>query len=154
MADCVPTVLAEPFIFRPVQQIRLGMSIDMPQQTIIQGIDKESIEGNPSPPCLRLRFPSKHAFRWGVTTGAHTLKIDTKQVSNVTAKRPRVTVKANPSIGVPNDVYLDAGAGTGWMTVGPISVTATDNGVLIVELENRDDENWDSPAYFDNLVRT
>lgn len=128
----------------------LGASADLWRT----GIRRENTEGNPTPPCLAIDQPNVRRFRWGVLAGTRTISIDTKQVSNVTGKRPRIIVKANPEIGVNADVVGDAGAGTGWTTVGPLTVTPTSDGVLWVELWNMDTDTFQSSAYFDHLVRT
>jgi len=117
------------------------------------GATRNNSEGNPSPPCLSIYYPGTcHRFRWGVTAGSRSLTVDTKQVSNVTGKRPRIIVRANPAIGVNADVVGDAGSGTSWVTVGPINVTPSANGVLWVELWNMDTDTFDSPAFFDHIV--
>jgi len=117
------------------------------------GASRSDTEGNPSPPCLSLYYPgTSHRFRWGVTAGSRSLTVDAKQVSNVTGKRPRVIVRANPSIGVNSDVIADAGSGTSWVTIGPLSVTPSSSGVLWVELWNMDTATFNSPAFFDHIV--
>ena len=90
-----------------------------------------------------------------VSKRSGTLKMDMKQVSNVAAPyRPSFIVKANPSIGVNADVTGTAGSGTGWVTVGPVTVTPSSDGVLTVELWNNDIGTFNSPAYFDQMVKT
>lgn len=137
---------------RPVKYAIQGIDTGLGGLTV--GVRREDVEGNPAPPCLAIDIPGHHRFRWGVLAGTRTISIDTKQVSNVTGKRPRIIVKANPEIGVNADVVGDAGAGTGWTTIGPLTVTPTSDGVLWVELWNMDTQTFESPAYFDHLVRT
>ena len=118
------------------------------------GARKELVEGNPAPPSLALDIPSSYRFRWGVKAGTRTFSTSVKQVSNVTGKRPRVIIRANPAIGVNADVVTDAGSGTGWVNVGPITVTPSSDGVLFVEFWNMDTDTVDSPAYFGRITRT
>jgi hypothetical protein len=72
-----------------------------------------------------------------------------KQVSNIAGKRPWMVIKANPGIGVATDIVGIAPAGTGWVKMGPLAVTATHAGVLYVELWNKDTDTFNSPAFFD-----
>ena len=118
------------------------------------GVRQDTVEGNPSAPCLALDFPGFWRFRWGVAAGSHTLSVLAKQVSNVTGKRPSIIVKANPDIGVSVDVSASAGGSAGWVTIGPVTVTPTSAGVLWVELWNNDTDTFDSPAFFDHRVTT
>ena len=57
-------------------------------------------------------------------------------------------------MGVTSDVVTDASAGTGWVTIGPASVTPSTSGVLWVELWNMDVQNLGSPAFFDHVSVT
>ena len=131
----------------------LGNSFTRHLQT---GVREETVDGDPATPCLALDYPGFWRFRWGVTTalGTRTITIFAKQVSNVTGFRPSMVVKANPSIGVNSDVTGTAGAGTGWTTIGPLTVTPSGNGVLWVELHNNDTSTFQSTAYFDHIVTT
>jgi hypothetical protein len=138
----------------PVNRPFIGFTLD--NQFYQSGVRRDNTEGNTSPPSMAIDMPGRWRFKWGVETGAtRTLSIRVKQVSNVAGKRPRMIVKANPGIGVPSDVIVDAGAGTGWVDLGPASVTPTTNGVLDVELWNMDTDSFYpiSPAFFDDLVK-
>ena len=120
------------------------------------GVRQETVDGDPATPCLALDYPGFWRFRWGVTTaaGIRTIQIFAKQVSNVTGFRPSLVVKANPAIGVNSDVTGTAGSSTGWITIGPLTVTPSGNGVLWVELHNNDTSTFNSTAYFDHIVTT
>jgi hypothetical protein len=115
------------------------------------GVREETVDGYPSPPCLALDYPGMWRFRWQVVPGTQTISIYAKQVSNVAGKRPTMIVKANPGAGLLADITGTAGAGTGWVKIGPLSVTVANAGVLYVELHNNDTDTFYSTAYFDNL---
>lgn len=115
------------------------------------GVRKELVEGNPSAPCLALDYPGFWRFRWQLISGTQTLSCYAKQVSNVAGKRPTMVIKANASIGVAADVPGTAGAGTGWVKIGPLTVVATAPGAVWVELWNNDTDTFYSTAYFDNI---
>jgi len=116
------------------------------------GIAKEENEGYPSPPCLRLDYPGFWRFRWGIFPGQQSISIWTKQVSNVSGYRPQIVVKANPEFGVLSDQTATAPEGTGWVQIGPLTLTASQAGWVWVELWNRDTYTFNSPCYFDHLV--
>lgn len=118
------------------------------------GVRKETVDGSPAPPCIALDYPGFWRFRWAVLSGARTVGVDAKQVSNVAGKRPSLRVKANPAIGVNADVTSAAGAGAGWVTISPATVNPTSDGVLWVELWNNDTDTFYSTAYFDHVVTT
>lgn len=118
------------------------------------GVRKSTSEGSPAQPSLALDIPGMWRFRWGVTAGTRTISIKAKQVSNVAGRRPRMTVKANPGIGVNADVSGDAGGSADWVTIGPLTVTPASDGVLWVELWNMDAVTFDSPAFFDHITAT
>jgi hypothetical protein len=95
---------------------------------------KNTTDGSASQPCLD--FSDCNAlfrFRWAVTTGTRTLSVKCANISGLTPY-PTVTIRANKSIGVNSDVVGTAIAGTGWQTIGPLSVSPSSNGVLLVEL--------------------
>jgi hypothetical protein len=137
----------------PVNRPFSGFVLD--NQFYQTGIREDLVEGNTAPPSGAADVPGRIRFRWGVKSGARSVSIRAKQVSNIAGKRPRMIVRANPGIGVPADVTADAVAGVGWVDLGPIVVNPTSNGVLWVELWNMDTDNYYpiSPAYFDDLVR-
>jgi hypothetical protein len=118
------------------------------------GVRKETTEGNPLTPCLAIDQPGRWRFRWAFEAGTRAMTIMTKQVSNVTGKRPRVIVKANPQFGLNADVVADAGSGAGWVTIGPLIITPASDGATWVELWNMDTDTFKSPAYFDHAVVT
>jgi len=94
-----------------------------------------------------------YRFRWTVAAGSRSISIDCKQAVNL-SPRPRVTVLANPEIGVNADVQGSAASGTGWVTIGPIAVTPSSAGALWVILEALYDGQSGIPTYWDHIVTT
>lgn len=95
---------------------------------------KNTTDGSPSQPCLE--FTDANAlfrFRWIVQAGTRTLSISVANISGLTPY-PTMTIRANAAIGVNSDAVGTAGSGTGWQTIGPLSVSPSSDGVLLVEL--------------------
>ena len=91
-------------------------------------------DGSPSQPCLEFKDANGlFRFRWAVKSGSRTLSIKVANITGLTPY-PTVTIRANVAIGVNADVVGTAIAGTGWQTIGPLSVSPSSDGVLIVEL--------------------
>lgn len=125
------------------------------------GVQKSTTEGNPAVPSLVLAEPGRWRFKWGVTAGTHTAAIYCKQVENV-SPYPSMVIRANTAIGVNADVVGTSPGGAGWVTIGPITVIPSSDGVLVVELRNdlqtlnpaRTGLSPWSPCYFDHIVLT
>lgn len=118
----------------------------------VAGLSKETTEGSPSQPSLKLNRHGMFRFRWTVNAGSRGISVSVKQAANV-SPRPTLVVRANPEIGVNSDVTETAGSGTGWVTIGPASISPSSRGAVWVELHN----NYDSQGgacYFDNIVAT
>lgn len=95
---------------------------------------KNTSDGSPSQPCLEMSdCNGLFRFRWAVKAGTRTLSIKVANITGLTPY-PTVTIRANPVIGVNSDVVGTAGSGTGWQTIGPLSVSPSSEGVLLVEL--------------------
>lgn len=94
-----------------------------------------------------------YRFRWTVAAGSRSISIDVKQAVNV-SPRPRVTVLANPDIGVSADVQASAASSAGWVTIGPIAVTPSSAGALWVVLEALYDGQSGCPSFWDHIVTT
>lgn len=122
-------------------------------RSITNGIVENTVDGNPATPCLQVTYPGFWRFRWTVTPGVRTISVLAKQIANV-SPFPSLILKANSAIGVPSDVQSFASGGTGWSTIGPITITATGTGVFYVELWNNCKAKAGSPALFDHLVFT
>lgn len=115
---------------------------------------KDTTEGSPSQPSLRMDGQGKFRFRWHVASGARTIQVSCKQAIN-TSPRPTLVVKANPDIGVNADVTETAGAGTGWVTIGPATINPTSAGAVWVELWcNYSGQIRITPCYWDHIQAT
>jgi hypothetical protein len=105
--------------------------------------------GSSSGLALTLAFPGFWRFRWTVQSGARTVSAQVYQIANV-SPFPSVIVKANPLIGISSDVTGTSAGSSGWITVGPISISPTSEGVLWVELHNNLQVTG-CPCYFDKV---
>ena len=113
---------------------------------------KDTSEGDPAQPSLRLDAKGMWRFRWAVASGSRSVSINVKQAVNG-SPRPTLVVKANPSIGVNSDVTGTAGSGTGWVTIGPVSITPSSDGAVWVELHNNyDSQVLQTPCFWDHIV--
>ena len=117
------------------------------------GVLRSDTQGNPSAPCLQLDIPGMWRFRWAISVGLRTIRINCLQASNG-SPRPTMVVKANSAIGLAADITATAGLSTGWVTVGPASFTATAAGVVWVELWNNYFGAINTPTYWDHIVAT
>lgn len=107
-------------------------------------------DGNPSAPSYQQGRPGILRFiDWPVKSGTRTLSISVKQTPDA-SPYPRVRLKANPGIGVNSDVVGDAVAGSGWQTIGPLTINPTGDGVVSVWLEVRH-QSMSGYALWDNL---
>jgi hypothetical protein len=117
-------------------------------------LTKSVVEGSPTIPSLELKS-GYYRFRWVVQTGSRTIAVNAKQSGSVTGDlRPSLVVKANPNIGINQDLSSSAAAGAGWTTIGPISISATGTDATWVELHNMNTASFLIPAYFDHIVVT
>jgi len=118
---------------------------------------EDLVVGNPVP-SLRLDAAGKFRFRWAVRPGVRTISCGVLQASKQgppVTPYPAMTIKANPAIGVANDVVVTGAAST-WATLGPTSLTITNAGGLWVELSHRaiGYQAGVAPCYFDNIIVT
>lgn len=116
-------------------------------------IEISNTEGDPATPSLKVAEPGFWRFQWGLRTGTQTIQILCKQVVNA-SPRPSMVVKANAAIGVNADITTSAPAGAGWVTIGPVSVTATGEGAVWVELWNNYELAFETPTFFDQIATT
>lgn len=137
------------------QGINLGGPIDLYRssfgRSLQVGITQSFTEGNPLVPSLQISYYGMWRFRWVVKTGTRSISINCKFPS-LSTPRPSMNIKANPSIGIPSDIITYAPAGTGWVTIGPVSFVSTGTDVVWVELWNNVIMDNTSPCYFDHIV--
>lgn len=130
-----------------IRRINLGS-----EYQIIGGED--ATQGDPATPCIRLDNQGRFRFRWKMASGTRTISINVKQAINI-SPRPTLIVKANPDIGINSDQSATAGAGTGWVTIGPITVNPSSDGAVWVEVwNNLITQMRGTPCYVDHAVRT
>jgi len=125
----------------------------LPQSVLSFGAGRSDTEGNPAIPSLLLRYPSTFKFRWAVRAGTHAIRVNVKQAVNV-SPRPQLIVRANATIGVASDQSASAASSTGWVVVGPITVSPTSDGVLHVELVSNSTSESEAGCFFDHVVVT
>jgi len=124
------------------------------------GIFKDTVEGSPTQPCLRMDIPGMWRFRWVIRTGARSVSVSAKQ-NSTGSYRPSMIVRKNTACGVLTDMSASAAAGAGWTTIGPITFAGTGSEAVWVELRNNNigvaNSNGNlvyAPAYFDHIVTT
>lgn len=134
---------------------------DVTAPRIMQG--RDNAIGNP-PPSQKVSRPGFYATRIPVTAGYRVISIDyllidpdadndPALIHNAVAipPFPRLTVKANPEVGLLADVSADATSGDGktWRTLS-VAFTATANGVVEVVREKRY-FGMDDSVFWDNF---
>lgn len=113
------------------------------------GTSKSVADGVPSPcVAVRGRYGRAWRLRVPVKTGTYSVSCKVKPES-AGAARPSVAILENQEIGIAGQTAT-AGAGSGWMTVGPMTFTATGDGGIEVELRTGDSE-FEATALFDDL---
>jgi hypothetical protein len=120
------------------------------------GLKRNDSDGSPlsQTPCLQLTYPGLWRFRWSVQAGVRSLYINAKQPDNgISGQRPMMVVKANPSVGLSADLMMSSAAGSDWLTIGPLTFTATAAGMVWVEVHNHC-QTSNYPALFDHIVTT
>lgn len=100
--------------------------------------------GNPAP-SLKV-ISGLWPARLAVKSGSRTISVDVLQPVS-SAVRPKLIVKANPSIGLNSDLTAVATTITVWQTLS-LQFTATVNGAVKILLVNEDGVN---PCWFDNV---
>jgi hypothetical protein len=95
---------------------------------------KSTSDGDPAQPSLEMTVAGKFRFRWRVASGTRTISVKVKNPTGL-SPYPILRVKANPDIGVNSDVTGTAIGGTGWQTIGPVTITPSADGAVWVELD-------------------
>jgi hypothetical protein len=115
-------------------------------------ITKDSAEGTPGVPSMKMDRANTFEFFWPVSAGSHDFSVSVKQAANL-SPRPRVTIIANAECGVNANSSATAAAGAGWVTIGPITITPSSDGAVRVRLENML-EGIHTPCFWDNISVT
>ena len=113
---------------------------------------RDDTEGSASAPSLYLPRGGVISLRIPIAAGGRTLTIKAKQPST-TLLRPSVRLLRNAAIGLNADVSASAPAGSDWVTIGPLTFTATAKGGVMIELI----APWfggESGCWFDSLTVT
>jgi hypothetical protein len=130
-------------------RIRLGTELLTPY------VSRDTTEGDPAVPSLRIIGPHRRSFYWPVEAGTRTISVKVKYSPDVSGARPKLIVKANSDIGISTDSEEEAATGTGWLTIGPISVTPSVDGVLECELRfDHIHEEGTQTCYWDTVTVT
>lgn len=112
--------------------------------------------GNPYPPSLELHGKTFHRFRWALTSGDHTIRVNALQAySSSASDRPSIYITQNQAIGITSSIEVFADTGSaGWTTIGPVPLTSTTKGGVWVELRSNCTVYHNNPCYFDTIVTT
>lgn len=125
------------------------------------GVNKETTLGSPTSPSLRLDYNGFWRFRWVVKGGNRSISVLAQQNSTGSVNRPSMVIKSNSNVGINFDLSASAADGSGWITMGPITFTATSGSqdTVWVELHNNNLNQpningliLSTPAYFDHIV--
>jgi hypothetical protein len=120
--------LALPNTFRGIRTVSQDASAEM--LALHAGRDDEEGESAPS---LYFEHGGRIRLRLAVKAGARVVSVRCKQ-PDANLERASARVIANAAIGLSEDVAGTAPAGSGWVTIGPFSFTATQDGGVFLEL--------------------
>lgn len=161
MTDVIRGHKSVPVVYGALKGLHLGApsswdgTNDVYERHLQVGVTKETVEGSPATPCLKLVYPGFWRFRWAVEAGDRTVTVQVKQAAN-TAPYPLIRIKANPDVGLALDVTTSAGAGSDWKSVSA-AFTATAAGAVWVELHYANPtwhEDGSYSCYWDHIVTT
>lgn len=131
-----------------------GMGLRSFSPSITQSFDA----GNPSSPCLEISQPGYWRFRWVVKPGQRRISVRVKQIKAFPNMRPTMVIKSNPLVGLNSDAIVTAPYGIDWTVIGPYVFTATNIGLVFVELHNNlamsESPVMESKALFDHIIVT
>jgi len=136
-------------------EMMLGFYGANPQDPFQQWTGRDTSIGNPAAPSQRQGAPGILTdIWWPVQAGSRSLSIDVRQTKDPGASlRPRLVVKGDATLGVPDDVIVTMDGTVGsWKTLTAVLIVLAD-GVLWVWRERRD---WDlsQQVHWDNLRTT
>jgi hypothetical protein len=133
--------------FPGLQCIRMG------HETLLVRLTKSTTEGDAAVPSMWVRGPYRKSFLWPVDAGTRTISVRCKYSPDVASRRPSLVVKANSEIGV-TEQTSSAPSGTGWVTIGPITITPSSDGVVEVELRFDHMHEYEMDCYIDDIEVT
>lgn len=116
---------------------------------------KDTNIGNPTAPSLYIQSQGFVSFTWPVTAGTRTISVTTLQTysSSMASIRPSMIVVQNTVAGVSSSVSASAAIGSGWTTIGPITVNPSTSSALEVRLYNNVGGQV-VPCWFDHIITT
>lgn len=140
-----------------VQSVPALSNVRLQGQLYLAGLTKDSNDGNPSAPCMKITGPHRRTFLWPVTSGTRTISVDVKySPDNGAGHRPKMIIKANAEVGITTDTTTEApsDAGNTWVTIGPITINPNATGVIEVELYLAPELQTQQVTRWDNVVVT
>jgi|ERR1041384_116380 hypothetical protein len=153
MADGIKANLSNLAVYIVPRIINAG---GIRQEELHVGISKDDTEGSPGSPCMRMSQIGYWRFRRTLNAGTRAFQINVKQAANQ-SPRPSVIIRKNLSMGINSDITIIAPSDTGWVVVGPQTISVTNQGFVWIELHN----NYETypptaPAYcyWDHVVVT
>jgi len=113
---------------------------------------RDNAEGSPTTPCLRITGGGVIRIRIPVDAGSRSISVKAREISNV-VPRPLLRVCENGEIGLLAALEATAPAGTGWVTVGPLTFTASAKGGVAIDLVSFG-QSWEGECRWDSLSIT
>lgn len=110
---------------------------------------RDDAVGFSAPPSIYYPRGGFLRIRLAVSAGLRSVTIKAKQPATG-IPRPTARILANPAIGVNADVSATAPSGTDWVTLGPITFTASTAGGVVLELF-APWSGFDGGCWFDNV---
>lgn len=151
IARCLPgpavVVVQRNLIFPRI--LRAITTVGLAEQLAAEARRDDS-EGSSAPPSLYLPKGGRIRLRIPIAAGSRAVTIKAKQPS-MALPRPTARILANAAIGLDADLAATAPVGSGWVSIGPLTFTASANGGVVVELFAQ----WsggDSGCWFDALT--
>ncbi len=91
---------------------------------------RDDVEGDPDSHCLHVLLGGAFRFRIPIDEGTRRVKIRCKDESTK-LQRPELIIHENAEIGLLQELRVGAQVGSGWVTIGPITFTATKRGGVL-----------------------
>ena len=87
---------------------------------LIVGLSKDTTEGSPLSPCIKLQNPETFwRFRWVVKPGQRRIALHVKQDDAFAIQRPTIIVRKNDTVGLTTDYTMTSPGGSDWTIIGP-----------------------------------